>query len=378
VAVIGPNAHEARHLFGDYTYPAHIEALEDMRRSGQNVFSIPFSDGARLEAADASAETVLDALRRRLGARVRFAPGCQVDGTARDGFGAAVALAAEADVAVMVMGDKAGLTGDCTSGEGRDRASLDLPGVQEELVRAVVATGTPVVLVLVCGRPAGSAWVHEHCAAVLVAWLPGQEGAAPIADALTGALNPGGKLPISFPRGAGQIPVFYAHRPSGGRSHWKGDYVDSPSSALYPFGHGLSYTTFALSGAAVTSGQLPWSGSLAVELTVTNTGELAGDEVVQLYVRQPRASLTRPVLELKGFVRVGLAAGEARTVTFEVPAGQLGFHGHDLSYQVEPGVLEVLVGTSSSDLVEAGSVRIVPDPSGRAPVKDFDGSVTVR
>jgi beta-glucosidase len=249
--------------------------------------------------------------------------------------------------------------------------------VQEDLVRAVAATGTPVVLVLVCGRPAGSAWVHEHCAAVLVAWLPGQEGAGPVADALTGRLNPGGKLPISHPRTAGQIPVFYAHKPSGGRSHWQGDYVDSPSAPLYPFGHGLSYTTFALSNAAVTRDQVSWSESFGVEVTVTNTGDRAGDEVVQLYLRQPRASLTRPVLELKGFVRVGLAAGEARTVAFEVPAAQVGFHGHDLSYVVEPGVLEVLVGPSSRELVEAGSVTIVPDPSGRPPVKAFDGSVTI-
>ena len=378
VAVIGPNGHEARHLFGDYTYPAHVEALEEMRQSGQNVFSIPFSDSASIQGAHAEAETVLDALRRRLGTRVRFAPGCQVDGTSRDGFDEAVALASEADVAVMVMGDKAGLTLDATSGEGRDRASLDLPGVQEDLVRAVVATGTPVVLVLVCGRPAASAWVHEHCAAVLVAWLPGQEGAGPIADALTGALNPGGKLPISYPRTTGQIPVFYAHKPSGGRSHWKGDYVDTPSSPLYPFGHGLSYTTFALSGASVGRREVPWSGSFRAEVTVANTGDRAGDEVVQLYVRRRRASVTRPVLELKGFVRVGLEAGETRTVTFDVPAGQLGSHGRDLSYVVEPGTLEVLVGSSSRDLLEAGAVTIVPDPAGQPAVKAFDGSVSVR
>jgi beta-glucosidase len=378
VAVIGPNANEARHLFGDYTYPAHVEALEEMRQSGRNVFSIPFSDSASVQGAHAEAETVVDALRRRLGARVRFARGCGVDGTSRDGFGDAVACAAEADVAVMVMGDKAGLTVDTTSGEGRDRASLDLPGVQEDLVRAVVATGTPLVLVLIGGRPVASAWAHGHCAAVLAAWLPGQEGAAAIAAALTGALNPGGKLPISWPYTAGQVPVFYAHKPSGGRSHWNGDYVDAPSSPLYPFGHGLSYTTFALTGASVERREVPWSGSLRAEVTVSNTGGRQGDEVVQLYVRRRRASITRPVLELKGFVRVELAAGETRTVTFDVPAGQVGFYDHELSYAVEPGVVDVLVGSSSRELLEAGSVVVVPDPAGRVAVKAFDGSVTVR
>jgi beta-glucosidase len=300
-----------------------------------------------------------------------------VNGTARDGFEAAVALAAEADVAVLVMGDKSGLTDDCTSGESRDRASFDLPGVQEDLVRAVLATGTPVVLALVAGRPAASAALHERCAAVLMAWLPGQEGAAAIADALCGVLNPGGKLPISYPRTAGQVPVFYGHKTSGGRSHWKGAYVDSPSTPLYPFGHGLSYTTFALSGASAGPAEVPWSGAVTVEVAVTNTGGRGGDEVVQLYARRPRASVTRPVLELVGFVRVGLEAGERRTLTFEVPAGQLGFYDRELSYVVEPGVVELFVGTSSEDLVPAGSVAIVPDPSGQPPVKAFSGSVRV-
>jgi beta-glucosidase len=378
VAVIGPNADQARHLFGDYTYPAHVEMLREAREDGENVFAIPFPEDTDIQEVQVRADTVLDALRARLGDRVRFAPGCDVNGGSRDGFDDAVACAARADVAVMVMGDKAGLTRDCTSGESLDRTSFDLPGVQEDLVRAVVATGTPVVLVLVGGRPAASTWVHEHCAAVLQAWLPGQEGAGAIADALTGALNPGGKLPISYPRTAGQVPVFYAHKPSGGRSHWRGDYMDSPSSPLYPFGHGLSYTTFALSGASVRRGEVPWSGSIGVEMTVTNTGERAGDEVVQLYVRRRRASVTRPVLELKGFLRLELAPGEARTVSFQVPAGQVGFYDRELTWVVEPGVVEVLVGTSSRDLQEAGAVSIVPDPSGEPPVKAFDGSVSVR
>jgi beta-glucosidase len=274
------------------------------------------------------------------------------------------------------MGDKAGLTDDCTSGESRDVSSLDLPGVQEDLVRAVLGTGTPVVLVLVAGRPIGSASLHDQCAAVLMAWLPGQEGAAAIADVLTGVANPGGKLPITYPRSVGQIPTFYGHKVSGGRSHWKGDYVDSPVAPLYPFGHGLSYTSFALAGAGVAPGEVSWTGEITTTVTMTNTGDREGDEVLQLYVRDPRASVTRPVLELKGFVRVPLPAGETRTVTFTTPVGQLGFYDKDLAYVVEPGELEVFVGTSSTNLTAAGTVVVVADPATPAG-KLFDGAVAV-
>jgi beta-glucosidase len=375
--VIGPNADNARHLFGDYTYPAHVESLEEVLRSGRNVFSMPLDARHRLTAPDTEATTVAAALADRFGHRVRYTEGCGVGGDSRDGFAEAVALAGEVDVAVMVMGDKAGLTDDCTSGESRDVASLDLPGVQEDLVRAVLDTGTPVVLVLVAGRPLGSARLHERCAAVLMAWLPGQEGARAIVDVLAGDTNPGGKLPISYPRSAGQIPVFYGHKVSGGRSHWKVDYVDSPAGPLYPFGHGLSYTTFVLSNAALARTELSWHRTITTTVTVTNTGRRPGDEVVQLYVRDLVASVTRPVLELKSFARVELVAGESRTVTFETPVGQLGFHDRDLGYVVEPGDFDILVGTSSVDLIEVGRVTVTADTAGRSPDKAFDGSVTI-
>ncbi len=307
-----------------------------------------------------------EVLSARLGERVRFARGCDVNSASRDGFADAVAVAADCDVAVMVMGDKAGLTDDCTTGESRDVASLNLPGVQEELVRAVLDTGTPVVLVLVAGRPSASVSLHERCAAVLMAWLPGEEGSAAIADALLGDVNPGGKLPITYPRSVGQIPTYYGHKVSGGRSHWKGDYVDLPAAPLYPFGHGLSYTTFGLSDAAVGRREVNWNESITTTVTVANTGSRDGDEVVQLYVRDPRASVTRPVLELKGFVRVFLAAGESRSVTFSTPVGQLGFHDRNLDYVVEPGEIDMFVGTSSDDLVEVGSVTVVADPASSA------------
>jgi beta-xylosidase len=377
IAVIGPNADTARHLFGDYTYPAHVESLEEVLLSGKNVFSMPLDARRRPDSVEVDATTIAGALAARFGPGVVYAPGCGVTDGSRAGFAAAVELAAASDVAVMVMGDKAGLTDDCTTGESRDVASLDLPGVQESLVRAVLETGTPVVLVLVAGRPLGSAGLHERCAAVLMAWLPGQEGGAAVAEVLAGDEAPGGKLPISYPHSAGQIPVYYGHKISGGRSHWKGDYVDAPAAPMYPFGHGIGYTTFALSGAALDRTEVSWHDPITTTVTVTNTGRRAGDEVVQLYVRDPVASVTRPVLELASFVRVSLAPGESRTVTFETPVGQLGFYDRDLAYVVEPGRLDVLVGTSSADLVPLGCVEVVADAAGRPPDKTYDGTVTV-
>jgi beta-glucosidase len=382
IAVIGPNADSARHLFGDYTHPSHLESLAEVLRSGNNVFSMPLDPNHQLDAADVEATTVAAALRERLGAEVLHARGCGVTDPSRAGFAEATALAAGADVAVVVMGDKAGLTDDCTSGESRDVSSLDLPGVQEELAHAVLDTGTPVVLVLVAGRPLGSARLHERCAAVLMTWLPGQEGGPAVAEVLAGDATPGGKLPISYPRSAGHVPVFYAHKVSGGRSHWKDDYVDSPVAPLYPFGHGLSYTTFALSGARVAGVEVTPHDTVTTTVTVANTGDRPGDEVVQLYVRDPVAGVTRPVLELKAFARIGLGPGEVRTVTFATPVAQLGFHDRRLEYTVEPGRLEVLVGTSSADVVAAGSITVVDaddrdDGHGGPPAKAFDGTVTI-
>jgi beta-glucosidase len=376
IAVIGPNADTARNLLGDYCYPAHVESLQEVLASGGSPLG-SFESLADLEPAEAKGLTVLDAMRERFGGAVSYTRGCDVNTSDRSGLAEAVEVARAADVAVLVMGDKAGLGEDCTSGEFRDRASLDLPGVQEDLVRAVVETGTPVVLVLVTGRPSGSEWAHEHCAAVIEAWFPGEEGGVAIAEALAGEVNPGGKLPISFPRSAGQIPVFYGHKLSGGRSHPVGDYVDLSASPLYPFGHGLSYTTFALSGARVREEVVGTRGEIVVDVVAANTGDRAGDEVVQLYVRDPRASVTRPVLELKSFVRVELAPGESRTVTFNVPVAQLGFYDQQLSYVVEAGVIEIFVGRSSDEVVDAGRVTVTEEPSTEPPAKAFDGSVSV-
>lgn len=357
IAVIGPNADDARNLFGDYAYPAHIESLRAMRGE-RNVFNIPMPSDMSFDPVDVSAPTILDALRDRYGDLVQHARGCAVNDDDVSAIPEAVALAAEADVVVLVLGDKAGLTVDCTSGEGRDRSSLDLPGAQEELARAVIATGTPAITVLVTGRPCGSTALHRDSAAVLMAWLPGQEGGVAVAELLAGDTSPGGKLPITFPRNVGQVPLFYAHKVSGGRSHWQGDYVDGPTRPLYPFGFGLSYTKFELTNPVVETPGIGDGESARVAVTVANRGELAGDEVVQVYFSDVEASVTRPVLELKAFARVGLEPGEVKTVRFDIPIGQLGFYDKNLDYVVEDGDIDVLVGTSSHEVVEAGQVNI--------------------
>jgi beta-xylosidase len=375
IAVLGPNADSARNLFGDYAYPAHVESLQNVLDSGRSSLSTPGVESAEIEPVEIEAPSVLDALRARYGPRVSFARGCNITGPSDGGFAEAVELAVASEVAVMVMGDKSGLTEDCTSGEFRDRASFDLPGLQEELVRAVVATGTPVVLVLVAGRPSASAWLHEHCAAVVMAWLPGEEGAAAIADVLSGDTNPGGRLPVSYPRAVGQVPVFYAHKASGGRSHPIGDYVDLSAGALYPFGHGLSYTSFELSEMRIAEQTVRWNDEVVVETRVTNTGRRPGDEVVQLYTRDPQASVTRPECELKSFLRLTLEPGETRRITFRVPVAQLGFYDRDLAYVIEPGEIEVFLGRSSANTVSVGSVTVVP--AERTPAKAFHGSIAV-
>ncbi|WP_170208472.1 glycoside hydrolase family 3 N-terminal domain-containing protein [Micromonospora pisi] len=379
VALIGPNADDARHLLGDYSFAAHIEALTEAReRRGLLGEMMTIPDDLEIDESTDGVPTVRDELMARLGDRLSYVPGCDVVDPSTDGFDEAVAVAAAADVAVLVLGDRSGLTPRATTGESRDRSSLDLPGVQEDLVRAVVATGTPVVAVLVAGRPVGSDFLHEQCAAVLMAWLPGQTGAQAIAEVLLGEVNPSGRLPISYPRSVGQIPVFYGHKVSGGRSHWHGDYVDSPVAPRYCFGHGLGYASFSIDEATVRHAEVRVGDSVSVEVVVTNTGHRAGEEVVQLYVRDPQATVTRPVLELKGFARVSAAAGQRVAVRFDLPTGQLGFYDRDMNYTVEPGQIEVYAGFSAHDRTLAGSVVISADADRSPTPKVYTGTAQVR
>ena len=367
IAVVGPSAHSARNLQGDYSHLVHIESLIEGRTRAH--FAV-VSDPGELDVRGLldGLPTVLEAIRARAGAgaEVRHAPGCGLmDGT-DDDLAAAVQAAIGADVAIVVVGERSGLTDDCQSGEARDRMDLGLPGRQSELVAAVVATGTPVILVIISGRPLAIPREAATCAAIIHAWVPGDEGPGAIADVLFGDVSPGGRLPVTVPWSVGQVPTHYAHKPSGGRSNWKGDYVDGPHRPLYPFGFGLGYTTFSLGELRADRDRMGADESVTVRVEVVNTGARAGDEVVQLYFRDVEASVTRPVLQLCGFRRLTLEPGERRVVAFSVPADLFAFTGVDGMLRLEPGTIELMVGRSSADITSrtsvelAGAVTILP------------------
>ncbi len=337
VAVVGPNADKHEAMFGCYSFVNHV--LEHHPEVPVGI-EVP---------------TVLAALRSELdGVEITTAPGCEVDTDDRSGFAAAVDAASGADVAVVVVGDRAGLFGRGTVGEGCDRDDLELPGVQRELVEAVLATGTPVVLVLLTGRPYAVGWALERCAAVVQAFFPGEEGGAAVAGVLTGRVNPSGRLPVSLPRPAGSQPFSYLHPALGG----DGDVTNLPSTPARPFGFGLSYTTFAYDELVAEQAQVPTDGRVRVAVRVTNTGQRDGDEVVQLYAHDTVATVTRPVAQLVGFRRLSLAAGESAVVHFDVPTTRVAFSGRDLNRIVEPGELQLWVGTCA-ERAAATSVRLV-------------------
>ena len=253
IAVIGPNADDARNLLGDYAHALHIQTLLEMRDRG-NVFGFPIPEWLADAGPGAGVTSVLHALRERLpSAEVRYARGSGLLDGDDAGIAEAVAAARGADLALLVLGERSGLTDDAVSGEARDRLDIGLPGRQQELLDAVAATGVPVVLVLVAGRPLAIPRAADACAAILHAWVPGERGADAIVDVLTGAAEPGGRLPVTVPRHVGQVPIFHGHRPTGGRSAWKDAYVDGSNLPLWPFGHGLGYTTIELSELSLSS-----------------------------------------------------------------------------------------------------------------------------
>jgi beta-glucosidase len=364
IAVIGPSADDARLLLGDYSYPAHVEIAFGRAGAGGDGDILPSAAGALAPGPYYNEiVTLLDGIRAAVSPEtdLRVARGCDVTGNDAGGIAGALDAARAAAVAVVAVGGKSGLTPSCTVGEMRDAADLGLPGLQQRLVEEVVATGTPTVVVLVSGRVHAIGWIAEHVPAIVAAWLPGEEGGAAVADVLFGVVSPAGRLPVSMPRSVGQVPVYHGHKPGGGRSQIYGDYTDSPTTALFPFGHGLSYTTFGYGALTVAPVEPTTDATLVVSCAVTNTGPVGGDEVVQLYLRDEVASVTRPVRELAGFRRMHLEPGEARRVSFGVDVGRLAFYDERMRFLVEPGTVKVMVGGSSADIRLEATVALGGD-----------------
>jgi beta-glucosidase len=326
IAVIGPLADDALNMLGSWSFtgsPRHVVTVL-----------------AGIKAAvDASTE-------------VLHAPGCDVAGKQPPDFSQAVALAQSAEVVVAVVGESSQM-----SGEAASRLSLDLPGHQEALLKALHATGKPLIVVLINGRPLSIAWTAQNADAILEAWQLGVQAGPAIADVLFGDYNPSGKLAATFPFAVGQAPIYYNHPNTGrpaGDFKFTSKYIDGPTEPLYPFGYGLSYTTFDYADLTVTPATVVRTGSIRVSARLTNTGAVAGEEVVQLYMADVTASRVRPVKELKGFQKITLQPGQSQVVVFEVDVASLGFYNESLQYVVEPGAFKVWIGPNSRDGLAGG------------------------
>ena len=314
----------------------------------QSVLGSWLGDGRKEDAV-----SILAGIQAAVGARTKVvhARGCDVEGGADDGFAAAVEAARSADAVVLVVGES-----DAMSGEAAARSDISLPGRQLDLVKAVHAVGKPTVVMLVNGRPLTIAWLADNVPAILELWQGGTEAGSAAADLLFGDVNPGGKLPMEFPRSAGQIPIYYAHKNTGrppGAEKWTSKYLDLPATPQFPFGFGLSYTTFELKALRLSAERIAPDGTIRVSVNVKNTGERAGDEVVQVYVSDVVASVSRNVKQLRGFERVTLNPGESRTLEFTLGPADLGLYDRGFKWVVEPGEFRVTAGTSSDGGLQA-------------------------
>ncbi|UOQ97002.1 beta-glucosidase BglX [Hymenobacter sp. 5317J-9] len=306
--------------------------------------------------------SLYDGLRQRAGKNTQllYAKGCNVAGDSRAGFEQAVATAKNADLVVLAVGEAWDM-----SGEAKSRTDIHLPGVQEELFKALKATGKPVAVVVFGGRPLIFDAIADQADAILYAWWPGSEGGLALADVLYGDYNPAGKLPITFPRNVGQIPIAYNQQYNTGRPvtkpgdiRYKSAYIDAPSTPRYAFGHGLSYTTFKYSDLKISRPQLKAGESVQVSFTLTNTGKVTGEEVAQLYLRDPVASVVRPLKELKDFRKVSLKPGKSQTITFTIDQNKLAFYNSRLEWAAEPGTFNLMVGSASDDIRLEGTVEL--------------------
>lgn len=284
--------------------------------------------------------------------QILYSEGCKIDDKSIEGFKKAIETANNSDLVILVLGE-----GKNMSGEACSRSTLDLPGVQEELAKEIYKTGKPVVVVLMNGRPLSINWLNENVPAILETWFPGTMAGKAIAEVLFGEYNPSGKLPVTFPRTVGQVPIYYNHkntgRPGNIDNHYTSKYLDLPLTPLYPFGYGLSYTTFKYSDLGLDKNKITKDDQINIKVNVKNTGNYDGEEVVQLYVQDLVGSVTRPVKELKRFQKVFLKKGEEKTIEFTLSENDLRFTAADMKFKSEPGLFKVYVGTNSVDVLES-------------------------
>ena len=343
VALVGPCADDPLAFLGCYSFPNHgvMAGHPDL--------------GLGIEVP-----TLLAGLRAELPeVAIVHEPGCPIQEPDRSQLQTAADAARSADVCIAVVGDRPGLFGRGTSGEGCDAEDLSLPGIQDELLDALLETGTPLVLVVVSGRPYALGRYAGRLAAAVQAFIPGEEGGPALAGILSGRVVPSGKLPVQIPRSAGAQPSTYLHPVLGGNS---GGVSNIDPTPMFAFGHGGSYTAFGYSDFSVSADEVPTDGEVHVSCVVHNEGDRAGAEVVQLYLADPVAQVTRPVIELAGFARVRLEPGERTRVTFTLHADRTSFTGVDLRRIVEPGEIRVMVGASSEDIRGEGKFRLTGDP----------------
>jgi beta-glucosidase len=344
IAVIGPNADNPRNLHGDYSYTVHIPSVSETL------------EGQKIEEVCAvPTVSILEGIKNKVSktTEIHYAKGCNiVDGSDED-ISKALEEAKKSEVIIAVMGEESGLFHRGISGEGNDRSELELPEIQRKLLKELKKLGKPIILVLVHGRPLALKWEDENMDAILTAWYPGEEGGNAVADVIFGDYNPSGKLPISFPAVTGQIPVYYNRKPSAFT-----DYVDATAKALYPFGHGLSYTNFEYSNLEIKPQIVNSLEPVEISFKIKNVGKLSGEEVVQLYIHDEIASLERPVKELKGFKKVYLNPGEEKTVKFILYPEQLAFYDEFMRFVVERGNFEVMIGSSSEDIKLKGNFQV--------------------
>lgn len=405
IAIVGPHARGVDFAFAPYTFPASlamirhlagggganmagIEGIEDylpdMEMMGLELGPIFAKTPDQFARDDYGAESLVDAITRAApGTEIVVAEGTGLLDSEGHELDAAVEAARGADLVILALGGRGGwFSGGNTEGEGADSADIGLPAPQVELVKAIAATGTPSVGLVFSGRPLTLTEVVDDLDAIVFGYYGGQAGARAVVDVLTGEVNPSGKLPYSVPRHSGQIPIHHGQHNGSGYRRSEGDihrgYLDMPPTPLFPFGHGLSYTTFGYSDLSLSSPVVPSDGEIAVSMIVANEGPRAGVETVQLYFADRASGVTRPAQELVGFTRVSLEAGEARSVEFAVKMSQLGYLGVDGRFILEPGSISVTVGSSSADIRLTGEFEVVGDTVDLTGERTYLSASTVR